>query len=175
LATLVYTAPSSGTSATLTAQANDGSANSNTLSVAITLNSVPSYIVGDMNGDGVVNNFDIAPLELAIADPSAYLAQFPMLTNYQLRGDINADSVLNNFDIGPFETLLATGHYPSSPSQSNPGNAIALPSTTSVLAHSQQSGGPTAWDLAIAASVADANIDEAVLTLLVGRRAFRRR
>jgi len=68
--------------------------------------------IGDMNGDGVANNFDIATFEQALADSAAYLTQYPTLTNYPQRGDVNHDGVFDNFDIYPFEVLLATGHYP---------------------------------------------------------------
>jgi hypothetical protein len=65
--------------------------------------------LGDMNGDGSVNNFDISPFELALADPAAYEAEYSTITNWQDRGDINGDDVFNNFDISSFEQLLTTG------------------------------------------------------------------
>jgi len=65
-----------------------------------------SILLGDMNGDGVVNNFDINAFELALANPSAYLAEYPNMTNYQAVGDINGDGAFNNFDISAFEALL---------------------------------------------------------------------
>jgi len=64
-------------------------------------------LLGDMNGDGVVDNFDISSFELALTNPAAFLAQNPARTDYVLRGDINGDGFFNNFDIGPFEALLA--------------------------------------------------------------------
>jgi hypothetical protein len=65
-----------------------------------------SFLIGDMNGDGLVNNFDLGPFEMALTDPSGYSSLYPSLTNYGVRGDVNGDLVFNNFDIGPFETLL---------------------------------------------------------------------
>jgi len=65
--------------------------------------------LGDMNGDGSVNNFDISPFELALADPAAYQTQYPTIANWQDRGDINGDGVFNNFDISSFEQLLTAG------------------------------------------------------------------
>jgi len=65
-----------------------------------------STILGDMNGDGSTDNFDIQPLELALTDRAAYSERFPLLTNFELRGDANRDGTLDNFDIQPFENLL---------------------------------------------------------------------
>jgi len=76
---------------------------SNIASNYVTVN----FVLGDMNGDGVLDNYDIAAFELALADPAAYLAQYPWMTNYQRVGDINGDGVFNNFDIPAFEQLLA--------------------------------------------------------------------
>ena len=41
-------------------------------------------ILGGMNGDGVVNNLDVAPLALAISDPAAYVAAYG-LTDWPMR------------------------------------------------------------------------------------------
>jgi len=62
---------------------------------------------GDMDCDGLVNNFDIDPFVLAISDPGAYEAAYPdcPLSN----GDINEDGVVNNFDIDPFVALISGG------------------------------------------------------------------
>src|SRR6185295_7999459 len=63
---------------------------------------------GDMNSDGVVNNFDISPFELALTNSAIYLATYPSMTDAKriYRGDIGGDFSFNNFDISPFETLL---------------------------------------------------------------------
>jgi len=60
-------------------------------------------LLGDMNGDGTVNNFDALAFEMAAANPSEYLAQFPGLTDYEQRGDFNRDGLFNNFDVSDFE------------------------------------------------------------------------
>ena len=89
---------------------------------------IDSFILGDMNGDGVLNNFDISPFELALADPAAYEAAFPALVaDYHLRGDINADTAFNNFDISPFEQLLVA------PPELN-ATAVPEPSSCALLA-----------------------------------------
>src|SRR6185295_12347014 len=67
---------------------------------------VVPFVFGDMNGDGVLDNFDIAAFELALADPAAYLAIYPNLSDYQQRGDINNNGTFDNFDMGAFEALL---------------------------------------------------------------------
>ncbi|MBL8879998.1 MAG: right-handed parallel beta-helix repeat-containing protein, partial [Phycisphaerales bacterium] len=68
---------------------------------------LPSGLIGDMNCDGAVNNFDIDPFVLALTDVAAYALQYPTCT--PLNGDTNHDGVLNNFDIDPFVTLLTGG------------------------------------------------------------------
>lgn len=62
---------------------------------------------GDMNCDGVVNNFDIDPFVLALTDPGAYALQYPDCD--AANGDVNGDGVLNNFDIDPFVNCLTGG------------------------------------------------------------------
>ncbi|MGE0480624.1 MAG: PQQ-binding-like beta-propeller repeat protein [Phycisphaerae bacterium] len=59
---------------------------------------------GDLNCDGVVNNFDIDPFVLALADPAGYAAAYPACT--RSAADANADGLVNNFDIDPFVELL---------------------------------------------------------------------
>lgn len=61
--------------------------------------------LGDLNCDGVVNNFDIDPFVLAISDPEAYANEFP---DCDIRfADIDNNGLVNNFDISPFVALLA--------------------------------------------------------------------
>ena len=63
-----------------------------------------SGLVGDMNCDGMVNNFDIDPFVLGLTNPAGYMAAFP---NCNIsNGDVNADGAFNNFDIDPFVMLL---------------------------------------------------------------------
>lgn len=63
------------------------------------------HLPGDMNGDGAVNNLDIAPFVLALTSPAAYSVQFPSITA-AIVGDLNADDAINNLDIAPFVALL---------------------------------------------------------------------
>jgi hypothetical protein len=65
-------------------------------------------LVGDMNGDGAVNNFDIDPFVLALTDQAAFSALYPGVDPL-LWGDINGDGALNNFDIDPFVALITGG------------------------------------------------------------------
>lgn len=59
---------------------------------------------GDLNCDGVVNNFDIDPFVLALTNADAYAAAYP---DCDMRAaDVNADGVVNNFDIDSFVALL---------------------------------------------------------------------
>jgi YVTN family beta-propeller protein len=65
------------------------------------------HALGDLNCDGVVNNFDISPFVQALTNPTAYAEQYPDCD--LLNGDINSDGTLNNFDISPFIDLLTGG------------------------------------------------------------------
>mgnify|MGYP000170981390 CR=1 FL=1 len=67
-----------------------------------------SLTLGDMNGDGVVNNQDISPFVLALTDPVAYAAAYPNI-NYNIVGDINEDGMFNNQDMAALVNLLTTG------------------------------------------------------------------
>jgi ELWxxDGT repeat protein len=79
-------------------------------------------VLGDMNGDDSLDNFDIAPFEQALVDEHNYYWQYH-LPDYVVRGDVNGDGLFDNFDIAAFEALLAAG----------PGaaNASAAPSSYS--------------------------------------------
>jgi hypothetical protein len=70
------------------------------------------FIPGDLNGDGAVNNQDIAPFVLALTDPADYAAQHPAVPLLVV-GDINGDGVVNNQDIAPFVALLTGGRAPA--------------------------------------------------------------
>lgn len=65
------------------------------------------YQAGDMNCDGLVNNFDIDPFVLALANPTEYAAQFPDCDADN--GDVNGDGQLDNFDIDPFVNCVLNG------------------------------------------------------------------
>jgi len=60
---------------------------------------------GDLNCDGVVNNFDIDPFVLALTDPAAYKLKYPNCDI--MNGDCNGDGKVDNFDIDPFVNLLS--------------------------------------------------------------------
>jgi len=84
-----------------------------------------SLLIGDMDGDGDRDNFDIEPFELALTDSDAYLAEYPAIINYAQRGDIDGDGDFDNFDIEPFEALLTGG--PGAPlAVPEPGSAVLL-------------------------------------------------
>lgn len=70
--------------------------------------SQPVLFKGDLNGDGVVDAFDVAPFELALADLEAFHLQFPNV-NPILIGDVEGMGEFNAFDVAPFEALLASG------------------------------------------------------------------
>ncbi|QDV42286.1 Endonuclease/Exonuclease/phosphatase family protein [Stieleria neptunia] len=62
-------------------------------------------VLGDMNGDFVVDNFDISPFADALLDPAAYAASFPMI-DPDVIGDFNGNGELDNFDIDGFADEL---------------------------------------------------------------------
>ncbi|MGE0480855.1 MAG: dockerin type I repeat-containing protein [Phycisphaerae bacterium] len=61
-------------------------------------------IPGDLNCDGVVNNFDIDPFVLALTDAAAYADAFPECD--ATNADVNGDGLVNNFDVDAFVALL---------------------------------------------------------------------
>jgi hypothetical protein len=65
-------------------------------------------VVGDLNCDGRVNNFDITPFVVALtATPPNYPEYYALYPNCDRNlGDINGDGHVNNFDITPFVELL---------------------------------------------------------------------
>jgi hypothetical protein len=71
-------------------------------------NTGPQFL-GDMNGDGRANNFDVVPFGQALASLSAidYRNSRPNLNI--LRGDINTSGTINNFDVVPFGQVINGG------------------------------------------------------------------
>jgi hypothetical protein len=68
-------------------------------------NAILWYALGDLNCDGVVNNFDIDPFVLALSDPAGYAQRYPDCD--RMLADCNGDGVVDNFDIDPFVKLLS--------------------------------------------------------------------
>ncbi len=77
-------------------------------------------LFGDMNGDSVLDAFDVSPFELALADRQAYMMMFPGINPDEV-GDFNADGEFDAFDVTGFEAALA-----------GPGAAIPAPATVSI-------------------------------------------
>ncbi|MEM9111230.1 MAG: PEP-CTERM sorting domain-containing protein [Planctomycetota bacterium] len=65
-------------------------------------------ILGDLNGDGVLDDNDINPFVQALVDPTTYAATFAELNPDDL-GDFNNDGVLSNLDIFGFVNALTGG------------------------------------------------------------------
>jgi len=63
-----------------------------------------TFLPGDLNCDGAINNFDIDPFVLALTNPAGYAQQYPNCN--RMLADINGDGIVNNFDIDPFVLLL---------------------------------------------------------------------
>ncbi|MBK8914347.1 MAG: hypothetical protein IPM64_07035 [Phycisphaerales bacterium] len=60
---------------------------------------------GDLNGDGVVNNFDIDAFVEALVDREAYIAREGFQA-WKCRTDVDGDGEVTNFDIEPFINCL---------------------------------------------------------------------
>ncbi len=78
-----------------------------------------SIILGDLNGDGVLDAFDVAPFELALSDRQAFTAAYPDLDADTL-GDFDGNGQLDAFDAAGFEAALAGSPVPE------PGTTIIL-------------------------------------------------
>ncbi len=63
-------------------------------------------ILGDLNGDGSFDAFDVAPFELALTGAAAFEAAYPDVDPLAV-GDFDRNGVLNAFDVDNFETALA--------------------------------------------------------------------
>ncbi len=64
--------------------------------------------LGDANGNGVLNNQDIASFVLALTNSVAYQAMFPDV-DPDVVLDMNGDGVFNNLDIAGFVAALTGG------------------------------------------------------------------
>lgn len=65
---------------------------------------------GDLNCDGLVNNFDIDPFVLAISDIELYDELYADCD--PMNGDMDNNGLLNNFDIDPFVACVSAGGCP---------------------------------------------------------------
>jgi hypothetical protein len=72
--------------------------------------SIRAFRPGDMDGNGTINNDDIAPFVLALTNTAAYAAAYPGIPIGPFgAGDINDNGAFNNDDIAPFVALLTGG------------------------------------------------------------------
>ena len=65
------------------------------------------FLLGDVNCDGAVDQFDIDAFVTALVNPAAYETVYPNC--YVEAADCNGDGLVNAFDIGPFVGLLLGG------------------------------------------------------------------
>ncbi len=63
---------------------------------------------GDLNGDGRIDFDDIAPFVLALSNPDAFVAAYPLVNPFAA-GDANGDGLLNFDDIGAFVCCIVAG------------------------------------------------------------------
>lgn len=90
-------------------------------------------LLGDLNGDDLVNNQDIAPFVLALTDPAAFALAYPNV-NLLAVGDINGDQSFNNQDIAPFVSLLTGQGNQLGINEQTALNAIPEPASLGMLA-----------------------------------------
>ena len=76
------------------------------LSKLLTSGELSVIQLGDLDGNGVFDAFDVDDFELALADRDAFLAAHPNI-DPDLVADFNGDGVLDAFDVAGFEAALA--------------------------------------------------------------------
>lgn len=87
---------------------------------------VVDFFLGDLNGDGFVNESDISPFILALTDRDTFLTNFP-LVNVEMAGDVNESGSFDLGDFGAFKTLLSSLSASSSTaSVPEPGSLLLL-------------------------------------------------
>jgi hypothetical protein len=69
-----------------------------------TLQAYVAPVLGDLNCDGDVDELDIGPYFLALADPVKYARRYPQC--HRSLADVNGDGAIDAFDIVPFLRLL---------------------------------------------------------------------
>ena len=62
-------------------------------------------VLGDLNGDGQLDGFDIGPFVLALTNPQEFEQQYPTV-RWKCAADVNCSGSVDGFDIGPFVELL---------------------------------------------------------------------
>jgi len=80
--------------------------------------------MGDINGDGAVNNLDINPFVLGLSDREQFIDEFGYAP--VAAGDANGDGEFDNLDINPFVELLTTSASPRAVPEPASGTVVAL-------------------------------------------------
>ena len=94
-------------------------------------------VLGDLNGDGFADNFDLGPLGQALFDLPAYTAAFPNI-DPNVWGDFTGDGVFNNFDLAGFADALFVPAASSSVAFSTQSTSVAHIATAPALALSAE-------------------------------------
>lgn len=90
-----------------------------------------SPIVGDLNGDGLINLDDVEPFILALNDRDAYLTAYGQ-RNYDIVGDIDGNGMLDFFDLHPFCLLIDDSNLRIEVDSAGRLYAVILPEPSSV-------------------------------------------
>ena len=72
----------------------------------VVLSVTGDFVLGDMDGNGVFDAFDVDDFEQALADKQAYIDSHPGIDS-DLRGDFDGFGGLDSFDVDNFEVALA--------------------------------------------------------------------
>ena len=64
-------------------------------------------LMGDMNGDGKVDDADVNPFVMALSNPEAFKAKYGLET--YLNGDFTGSGQVNFSDLNPFQEALRKG------------------------------------------------------------------
>ena len=80
-------------------------ATTETITLTATVNVVGGLLLGDMDGDGSVNNQDIFAFALALFNRAAYSMMYPAINPDEV-GDFTGEGVMNNLDIAGFAVAL---------------------------------------------------------------------
>ena len=92
-----------------------------------------SVLLGDLNGDGFVDNLDLGPFGQALFDLPAYTAAFPNI-DPNVWGDFTGDGVFNNFDLAGFADVLFAPAASSSAAFSMQSSSVTHIATAEALA-----------------------------------------
>lgn len=91
--------------------------------------SVTQPVLGDMNGDGAVDDADVNPFVLALTNYAQFISMYPEV-NMDWAGDVNHDCSFDLGDLGAFPEPVATSGAAAAEEQATTDEQAAAPSAT---------------------------------------------